>query len=99
MSNHEPIPPGYKITAPKLRKTLQTIRDKPDDFYTGNLAEQIVKDVTGAGGIFTLDDLANYKVKTRKVISSYINNLKMHTVGAPSGGPTVTQILNILRGI
>merc|ERR1719334_2522866 len=43
-----------------LAKTLEIIRDDPDDFYYGNLAKKIVKDVAAKDGIITLDDLASY---------------------------------------
>ena len=37
---------------PEFAKTLEVIRDNPEDFYTGELAKQIVEDVTAAGGLF-----------------------------------------------
>ena len=50
------------ITNEPLANTLEIIRDNPDDFYYGKLAEKIVRDITGIGGLISLDDLANYKV-------------------------------------
>ena len=37
---------------PELAKTLEVIRDNPEDFYIGELAKQIVKDVKADGGLF-----------------------------------------------
>ena len=48
---------------PKLARTLERIRDDPEGFYNGELAKDIVQDIQDGGGIFTLDDLKNYKVK------------------------------------
>ena len=66
--------------------------------YTGSLAEDIVKDVQEAGGIITLDDLANYKVVRRKPIMDEIGDLTLYTMSAPTAGPIVVHILNILKG-
>ena len=51
-----------------------------------------------AGGILTLDDLANYKVIKRKVLVDEIGDLKIYTLPIPTGGPVVTEIINILKG-
>jgi len=89
---------GTKITNIPLASTLRKIANKPDDMYTGSLAEDIVKDVQEAGGIITLDDLANYKVVRRKPIMDEIGDLTLYTMSAPTAGPIVVHILNILKG-
>ncbi len=89
---------GTIVKDPALASTLRRIQEKPEDFYTGALAEDIVKDIQDVGGIITLDDLANYKVVKRKVLVDEIGDLTMYTVPAPMGGPVVTQILNIIKG-
>lgn len=90
---------GTFIKDVALSKTLERVRDNPEDFYTGALAEDIVKDIQDAGGIITLDDLANFKVVKRKALMDEIGDLTLYTLPAPSGGPAVTYILNILKGI
>ena len=89
---------GQNITNKLLANTLRKIAKNPEDFYTGSLAENIVKDIRDAGGIITLDDLANYKVIQRKALSSELGDLNLYTTSAPTGGPIVTHILNILKG-
>ena len=43
-------------------RTLQKIaRNGPDEFYVGETAEKLIRDVTKAGGIMTMEDLKNYK--------------------------------------
>jgi len=42
---------GDTLVNPEFAKTLEVIRDDPEDFYTGELAKQIVKDVKDAGGV------------------------------------------------
>lgn len=81
-----------------LANTLKKIAANPDDFYTGALAEDIVKDIQDAGGIVTLDDLANYKVLNDKVLTDDIGDFTLHTMSTPTGGPIITHTLNILKG-
>lgn len=89
---------GTVVRDPALASTLKRIQENPEDLYTGALAEDIVKDIQDVGGIITLDDLANYKVVKRKVLTDEIGDLSMYTVPAPMGGSAVTQILNIVKG-
>lgn len=97
-SNNEPYDPGHLLIDTALSKTLGIIRDKPDDFYSGELAVSVVKDISTVGGIVSLDDLAKYKVRHRDPVSDNINSLNLKTIGAPSGGAVVLEILNILKG-
>ncbi|XP_065664152.1 glutathione hydrolase 1 proenzyme [Hydra vulgaris] len=89
---------GQNITNKQLANTLRMIAKNPEDFYTGPLAENIVKDIRDAGGIITLDDLANYKVIQRKALVNELGDLILYTTSAPTGGPIVAHILNILKG-
>ena len=89
---------GTMIKDSALASTLKKIQENPEHFYTGPLAEDIVNDIHAVGGIITLDDLANYKVVKRKVLVDEIGDLTMYTLPAPTGGPAVTQILNIIKG-
>ncbi|XP_065664047.1 glutathione hydrolase 1 proenzyme isoform X2 [Hydra vulgaris] len=81
-----------------LGKTLSIIKDNPKDFYEGDLAKQIVKDIQN--GIITLDDLKSYTVKTPEILSLKLqkNNLTLNTMGLPSGGPVLAMITNIISG-
>ena len=45
-----------------LANTLETIANDADSFYSGQLARDIIDDLTEAGGLMTLDDLKNYNV-------------------------------------
>jgi len=63
------------------------------------LAENIVNDIQSKGGIITLDDLANYKVIRRKVLESDVGDFTLHAMSSPTGGPIVSHIINILKGM
>ena len=86
---------------PKLATTLEIIANQGvEAFYTGVLADKIVKEIQDRGGIITKQDLADYQVDFREALSVNINSsLTAFTTQAPSSGPILTFILNILRGM
>ena len=68
-------------------------------FYQGIIAEKLVDGVNAAGGIWSLDDLAEYQVLERQPIRTEFKGIKF--TGAPppsSGGVVLAQALNILSG-
>lgn len=83
---------------PKFAKTLERIRDNPEDFYYGELAKDIVQDVKDGGGIFTLDDLKNYKVKFKTPLSGTLGDYTWYSTPPPGSGAVLSLILNILKG-
>jgi len=89
---------GSTIVDKALASTLRKIAADPNDFYSGALAENIVNDIHSKGGIVSLDDLANYKVLSRKILETDLGDYNMHTMQSPTGGPIVSHILNILKG-
>jgi gamma-glutamyltranspeptidase/glutathione hydrolase/leukotriene-C4 hydrolase len=92
---------GDIMKRPKYADTLEIIAQQGvDAFYTGILADKIVKEIQDHGGIITKEDLANYQVDFRDALSVNLNDsLTAFTTQAPSSGPLLTFILNILRGI
>ena len=95
------VPPvGWLLKQPDLAKTLTLIAEQGDKgFYQGKLAQDLVDGVKAAGGIWTLDDLKDYKVMERKPLVGDYHG--MHIVSAPppsSGGVVLIEILNILAG-
>lgn len=96
--NGDVVDLGGTIIDRALASTLKKIAADPNDFYTGSLAENIVNDIHAKGGIITLDDLANYKVKKTKLLVTDIGDYTLHAMASPTGGPILTHILNILKG-
>ncbi|XP_078361850.1 glutathione hydrolase 1 proenzyme-like [Oculina patagonica] len=89
---------GTVIKLPNFARTLEIIRDDPDSFYTGELAKDIVKDIQDHGGIITLDDLKNYKVKIRTPLQAKMGDYTWYTNPPPGSGAVLSLILNILKG-
>ena len=94
----KPYAIGDRIIQADLAKTLKLIAEKGDQgFYTGEVAERLVKGVKAAGGIWTLDDLAQYKVKIREPLIGAYHNMLIITAPPPSGGGiALLTMLNIL---
>eukprot|EP00794_Sanderia_malayensis_P013926 gene13926-15377_t len=95
--NGSAITENSTIKRPNYAKTLETIRDNPNDFYTGDLAKMIIQDIQEKGGSMTLDDLANYQVKQREAIKMELDSLILHTLPLPSGGPILKHILSMCK--
>lgn len=82
-----------------MAKTLNLIiKNGKDGFYKGEVAEAIVKTLNKYGGVFTMEDLANYEPRIRKPVVGNYRGYEIISSPAPSsGGAIVVQILNILE--
>ena len=89
---------GDRLINQKLAITLERISNDPDSFYTGNLAKDIINDISSHQGIITNNDLENYSVEIKKAINASIGDHKLFTTGLPSSGILLTFILNVLKG-
>ena len=68
------------------------------DFYFGETARRMVAGVRAAGGIWTMDDLAAYKVVEREPVEFKYQDYSLITASPPSsGGVAIAEILNILE--
>jgi gamma-glutamyltranspeptidase/glutathione hydrolase len=90
----EPIAEGQNITQLDLGAVLSTLRTKgPGDFYSGNIARQLVAAVAEAGGTLNLEDLREYRPRWRETVWLPFESHEIHTTPAPSaGGITATAI-------
>jgi gamma-glutamyltranspeptidase/glutathione hydrolase len=91
---------GFVLKQPDLAITLEALaQDGAPGFYTGAIASELVKGVHGAGGIWTLEDLAGYQVKERAPVRGRYNGTRIVSAPPPSsGGIALIETLNILKG-
>ncbi|GAC72412.1 gamma-glutamyltransferase [Moesziomyces antarcticus T-34] len=88
---------GDSIHRHAYARTLQTIADHgPDAFYTGPIAKRLVNTTLQNGGILTLDDMAAYKVVVQPALRGSWLGKRIYTTHAPTSGPVVLSILNML---
>jgi gamma-glutamyltranspeptidase/glutathione hydrolase len=91
--------PGEIFRQPELARTLERIAEKPDDFYHGSLARELVAAMQKGGGLITADDLAHYEVKEREPVRGTYRGYEIVSAPPPSSGGTVLiESLNILEG-
>ncbi len=95
------VPPtGFILKQPDLASTLELIAKQGDaGFYQGKLAKQMVDAVRANGGIWSLADLREYKVKLREPLAGEYRGMKIISASPPSsGGIVMLEALNILSG-
>ena len=92
---------GVIIRNTDLANTLEAIAERgPSAFYTGPIAQAVVDAANAAGGIFSMADMANYRVSVRTpVVGTYRDYTIISAPPPSSGGTAIIQILNILENI
>lgn len=92
------VPPaGHVIKQADLATTLEAIaRHGANGFYRGIVAQRLVTSSRDAGGIWSLDDLARYRVVEREPIVTPFKDMRIVSVAPPSsGGVALAEILNM----
>src|ERR1044072_3314630 len=91
---------GAIIKQPELAQILTTLTEQgPDGFYKGPVAKRLVDGVRKLKGIWSLDDLASYRVMERKPLYGEYRGAKIISAPPPSsGGIAIIDALNILSG-
>ena len=91
---------GAVIKQPELANTLEAIANQgARGFYEGRVAQNLVTGVRAGGGIWTLEDLKNYRVVERKPLIGEYHGARIVTASPPSsGGIAILDSLNILAG-
>ena len=89
----------HVLRQPELATTLQRIAEQGHaGFYQGQVAAQLVKGVQQAGGIWSLDDLAQYQIVERKPIIGHYQGYRIVSAPPPSsGGIALVQMLQMLE--
>ncbi|WP_397572021.1 gamma-glutamyltransferase [Silanimonas sp.] len=91
---------GTRMRNPDYAEVLKRLgRDGFDGFYRGDIAKRLVDGVRAAGGLWTLEDLAQYRVVEREPLVFQHRGKTVVTAPPPSsGGIALAQTLQILDG-
>ena len=100
----EPLQEGDVYTRPDLADTLERLAEAGDrgeenlGFYTGEVGKKLVRDLREEGGIITMEDMRQYKVRWEEPVSVRLETLKatLYSVPPPGSGAVLALILNIL---
>ena len=68
-----------------------------DRFYKGDIAREIVRGMQEDGGLFTMQDLANWKVRIEEPVSTTYKGITVYKLPFWQQGPAMLQALNILE--
>jgi gamma-glutamyltranspeptidase/glutathione hydrolase len=96
---------GDTLKQPELAATLKRIaKNGAAEFYRGETAKMLADEMAKNGGLITLEDLANYKVKVREVLHAKYesggHNWEVLSAPPPSsGGVAVIEALNMLQSV
>ncbi|WP_095098470.1 gamma-glutamyltransferase [Pseudomonas sp. Irchel 3A5] len=88
---------GETLRQPELAKTLERIANKgADEFYKGETADLLVKQMEHDKGLVTKQDLADYKALWRKPLHVNWQGNTLYTAPLPSsGGVALAQLIGI----
>ena len=96
---------GDTFRQPELAATLKRIAKLgAAEFYQGETAQMLARDMGGLGGLIALDDLAHYQPKVREVLhATYtLDSHHWEILSSPppsSGGVAVIEAMNMLQDV
>jgi len=93
-------PVGHRLRLPELARSLEVLaRGGADAFYQGPFARRLVRGVQALDGLWTLEDLAAYRVVEREPVVASYRGLRVTSAPPPSsGGIWLATVLNVLEG-
>ena len=89
---------GQVLRQPDLARTLEALAAHGHEgFYRGAVAAKLVAGVRAAGGLWTEEDLASYRVAQREPLVGEYHGIRVVSAPPPSsGGVALLETLNLL---
>lgn len=88
--------PGQLMKNPNLANTYRIIaKEGIDAFYKGSIAKKMVDYMQANGGLWTMKDLADYKVQWKVPLHAKYRDLDMYGTPPPSSSMTWMQMMKI----
>ncbi|KAJ2853248.1 hypothetical protein GGI22_004940, partial [Coemansia erecta] len=90
---------GATVFRRELAKTLETIgKEGPSAFYSGHIAESLVKAIQDNGGVLDEADFNGYEAVDRRPVESFYHGRRVITGSPPTSGSILLNMLNVLEG-
>ncbi|MEZ4362977.1 MAG: gamma-glutamyltransferase [Kofleriaceae bacterium] len=77
----------------------QAIYAAHERFYKGDIAQELVRGTAEQGGLITMADLANWKVRFEEPVTTTYRGVTVYKLTTWTQGPAMLQALNILEGM
>ena len=91
---------GHTIRNPDYADTLEHLARKgAEDFYHGELAEAITRDLAANGSFITRDDFNDYTTDRYAPTATTYRDYQVFSNAAPGAGPLLLEALNVLGGL
>lgn len=95
----EPLRAGDRLVQRELARTLLRLSRNWSDFYRGETARLILRDMRASGGLITGADLRAYRPRWREALRGTYRGVEVLAAPPPSsGGQVLIQALNVLEG-
>lgn len=97
----KPYKPGETLRQAALTRALRELsRKNLEGFYRGPVAKDIVNSVKKSGGVLTMEDMANYKVRWLEPLTTEYQGHKIYLMPPPSsGGVVIKTALELIEKI
>uniref|UniRef100_K7F7U2 Gamma-glutamyltransferase 5 n=1 Tax=Pelodiscus sinensis TaxID=13735 RepID=K7F7U2_PELSI len=83
---------------PALLKTLKAVAEKgAQEFYEGEIAQNLLMDIKKENGSLTLKDLKDFQAEVSTPLNISLGSYTIYSPPLPSGGAILLFILNILK--
>ena len=95
----DPLQAGDRLVQRDLARTLQRLARDWKDFYRGETARLIVREMRREGGLITAADLRAYRPAQREPLKGSYRGFEVLAAPPPSsGGQVLLEALNLLEG-
>lgn len=86
-----------KAALEKGKSRKEAIYAAYERFYKGDIARELVRGVREEGGLFTMEDLAHWKVRIEEPVKTNYKGIDVYKLTTWVQGPALLQALNILE--
>ncbi len=87
----------HTIKLGNLAETYRRLQTAgPEDYYQGEIASKLAKDLEAAGSRITLKDLQSYEARVGDPLSTHYRDATLYVAGNLTAGPSIIQALEFL---